>query len=158
MPTPPATMAARLQAAPRCHARSKRTRLPCRAPAVRGFAVCRFHGARGGAREGNRNAWKHGARGGAWASEAAGLRALVHEARRLVLATKTRVHEVVRSNCAGDPPTAPTAGRSNVRAQRARRFGWGARAAHARPPPEISPACGLRNFDRPAVGAVYRAC
>jgi hypothetical protein len=30
------------QAAPRCTARSKRTGLPCRAPAVRGCAVCRM--------------------------------------------------------------------------------------------------------------------
>ncbi len=113
MPTPPApaALAARLQAAPRCHAHSKRTRQPCRAPAVRGFAVCRFHGARGGARRGNRNAWKHGVRGAAWAREAAGFRALVRGARRLVSASKSRVHGVVRSNCAGDPPpTAPLRG------------------------------------------------
>ena len=38
-------------AALRCHARSKRTGLPCKAPAVRGFRVCRMHGARGGAPE-----------------------------------------------------------------------------------------------------------
>ena len=46
--------------APRCSARSKRTLQPCRAPAVRGHRVCRFHGASGGAPKGNRNAWKHG--------------------------------------------------------------------------------------------------
>ncbi len=108
-----AAMADRLQAAPRCHGRSKRTRLPCRAPAVRGFAVCRFHGARGGAPRGNRNAWKHGVRGGAWRAQAAGLRALVREARRLVCATKTRVHGVVRSDCAGGPPPAPSRVRSS---------------------------------------------
>jgi len=34
--------------APRCAATSKRSGLPCKAPAVRGWAVCRFHGARGG--------------------------------------------------------------------------------------------------------------
>lgn len=107
----PATLAARLQAAPRCHAHSKRTRLPCRAPAVRGFAVCRFHGARGGARRGNRNAWKHGVRGAAWAREAAGLRALVRGALRLVSAAKSRVHGVVRSNCAGGLPS-PTLARA----------------------------------------------
>ena len=49
--------------APRCTATSKRTGLPCRAPAVRGWSVCRMHGARGGARSGPKNsAWKHGAR------------------------------------------------------------------------------------------------
>lgn len=78
------SMVTRLQAAPRCRSRSKRTKLPCRAPAVRGFDVCRFHGARGGAPHGNRNAWKHGTRGGDWASEAADLRALVRGARKLV--------------------------------------------------------------------------
>ncbi len=46
---------------PRCTATSKRTRKPCRAAAVRGWAVCRFHGARGGAPKGARNgAYKHG--------------------------------------------------------------------------------------------------
>lgn len=49
------------QKAPRCTAMSKRTRQPCRAPAVRGWNVCRFHGARGGAPKGKANgAWKHG--------------------------------------------------------------------------------------------------
>jgi hypothetical protein len=42
-------------AAPRCAARSKRTGLPCRAPAVRGCRVCRMHGAGGGAPTGRRN-------------------------------------------------------------------------------------------------------
>jgi hypothetical protein len=47
--------------APRCHARSKRTGLPCRQPAVRGWSVCRMHGARGGAPKGDRNGmWRHG--------------------------------------------------------------------------------------------------
>lgn len=41
--------------APRCKARSKRTGKPCRAPAVRGYRVCRMHGARGGAPPGSRN-------------------------------------------------------------------------------------------------------
>jgi hypothetical protein len=77
-------MVTRLQAAPRCRSRSKRTKLPCQAPAVRGFGVCRFHGAHGGAVHGNRNAWKHGTRAAAWASEAAALRALVRGARKLV--------------------------------------------------------------------------
>ena len=47
--------------APRCTAKSKRTGKPCCAPAVRGFRVCRMHGARGGAPEGKRND-RHGAR------------------------------------------------------------------------------------------------
>jgi hypothetical protein len=43
------------QKAPRCCATSKRTRVRCKAPAVRGWKVCRFHGARGGAPKGQRN-------------------------------------------------------------------------------------------------------
>jgi hypothetical protein len=48
------------QKAPRCAATSKRTRERCKAP-VRGWTVCRFHGARGGAPKGEANgAYKHG--------------------------------------------------------------------------------------------------
>jgi hypothetical protein len=49
--------------APRCKAKSKRTGLPCRAPAVQGNRVCRMHGARGGAPEGKGNGnFRHGGR------------------------------------------------------------------------------------------------
>ena len=49
------------QSAPRCSATSKRTRQRCQAPAVRGYKVCRFHGARGGAPSGQANGrYKHG--------------------------------------------------------------------------------------------------
>ena len=49
------------QNARRCSATSKRTGKPCQAPAVRGWAVCRFHGARGGAPKGAQNgSYKHG--------------------------------------------------------------------------------------------------
>jgi len=49
-------------AAPRCTAKSKRTGNRCRAPALRGWRVCRMHGARGGAPEGKRNGnYRHGA-------------------------------------------------------------------------------------------------
>jgi len=45
----------------RCSAISKRTRKPCQAPAVTGWTVCRFHGARGGAPKGKRNGmYRHG--------------------------------------------------------------------------------------------------
>jgi hypothetical protein len=55
------------QKAPRCSATSKRTRQRCQAPAVRGWTVCRFHGARGGAPKGEANgAYKHGL----WTNEA----------------------------------------------------------------------------------------
>ena len=41
--------------APRCSARSKRSGQSCKAPALRGWKVCRFHGARGGAPKGQSN-------------------------------------------------------------------------------------------------------
>jgi hypothetical protein len=46
------------QKAPRCSATSKRTRERCKAPAVRGWTVCRFHGARGGGPTGKRNGFQ----------------------------------------------------------------------------------------------------
>lgn len=50
-----------MRMAPRCSARSKRTGKTCRAPAVRGKAVCRLHGARAGAPSGARNgSYRHG--------------------------------------------------------------------------------------------------
>ena len=49
------------QKSPRCKAKSKRTRKSCMAPAVKGWTVCRFHGARGGAPKGERNGrYRHG--------------------------------------------------------------------------------------------------
>jgi hypothetical protein len=46
---------------PRCHAQSKRTKERCRAPAVRGWEVCRFHGAGGGGPKGKANGnYRHG--------------------------------------------------------------------------------------------------
>lgn len=52
-----------MNAAPRCTATSKRSGGPCRAPAVKGWRVCRFHGARGGAPSGERHGmYRHGAR------------------------------------------------------------------------------------------------
>src|SRR5262245_53255410 len=74
-----------MNAAPRCLATSKRTRSRCRAPAVRGWTVCRFHGARGGAPKGKANgAWKHGGH----TKETAALRkecaALFRQARKML--------------------------------------------------------------------------
>ena len=69
----------RCNAAPRCRARSKRTGQPCKAPAVRGFRVCRMHGARGGAPEGKRNGnYRHGSR----TKEMAELRHLINSLSR----------------------------------------------------------------------------
>jgi hypothetical protein len=46
---------------PRCSAQSKRTGEGCRAPAVTGWTVCRFHGARGGGPKGKANGnYRHG--------------------------------------------------------------------------------------------------
>ncbi|CUK08363.1 Periplasmic glucans biosynthesis protein [Shimia thalassica] len=50
-------------AAPRCTAKSKRTGERCKGPAVKGWSVCRFHGARGGHGSGKAHpAYKHGLR------------------------------------------------------------------------------------------------
>jgi uncharacterized protein YjcR len=70
--------------APRCKARSKRSGKPCRSPAVRGFKVCRMHGAGGGAPIANRNALKHGQFTRDAITMRRELAELVREARRLV--------------------------------------------------------------------------
>ncbi|TIM29915.1 MAG: hypothetical protein E5Y61_21015 [Mesorhizobium sp.] len=47
--------------APRCQARSKRSGVGCKAPAVRGHRVCRFNGAGGGAPRGAAHGlYRHG--------------------------------------------------------------------------------------------------
>jgi hypothetical protein len=52
-----------MQAAVRCKAHSKRTGQLCGSPAVRGWSVCRMHGAGGGAPCGRRNGnYRHGYR------------------------------------------------------------------------------------------------
>lgn len=57
----------RAHEAPRCNAKSKRTGKPCRAPAVKGWSVCRMHGAGGGHAEGvTHPAWQHGMRSHQW--------------------------------------------------------------------------------------------
>jgi hypothetical protein len=49
--------------APRCTAHSKRTGLLCKSPAVRGWNVCRMHGAGGGALAGvDHPNFRHGLR------------------------------------------------------------------------------------------------
>lgn len=74
----------RAHAAPRCTARSKRTGLPCRAPAVRGWKVCRMHGAGGGHKAGPQHpAWRHGMRSQAWIETMAEINELVREAREI---------------------------------------------------------------------------
>jgi uncharacterized protein YjcR len=68
----------------RCHARSKRSGLQCRAPAVQGSSVCRMHGAGGGAPKGNRNALKHGYYAGDTIEVRRAIRELTRRARELV--------------------------------------------------------------------------
>lgn len=70
--------------APRCHAKSKRSGLQCRGPAVRGKKVCRMHGARGGAPEGKRNGnYRHGAQTKEWRDQ-------MREVAKLIKALKER--------------------------------------------------------------------
>lgn len=70
------------QKAPRCSATSKRTRERCKAPAVRGWTVCRFHGARGGGPRGERNGmYRHGLYTKEAIEERRFFRELVREAR-----------------------------------------------------------------------------
>ena len=53
----------RLRDAPRCTATAKSTGARCKCPAVRGWTVCRLHGARGGAPRGKTHPnYKHGLR------------------------------------------------------------------------------------------------
>jgi hypothetical protein len=53
----------RLQSAPRCHATAKSSGVRCKCPAVRGWRVCRVHGARGGHEAGPTHPrWRHGGR------------------------------------------------------------------------------------------------
>ena len=69
-------------AAPRCTAKSKRTGERCKAPAVNGWAVCRVHGAGGGAPRGKAHwNWKHGER----SSEAVELRRMVNALARVAV-------------------------------------------------------------------------
>jgi hypothetical protein len=68
---------------PRCSATSKRTKLPCQAPAVTGWTVCRFHGAGGGGPKGERNgAYRHGLRTAEARSAAGAMSALLRQAKR----------------------------------------------------------------------------
>ena len=63
---------------------SKRSGKRCQSPAVKGYEVCRMHGAGGGPPKGNRNALKHGL----YTPEAIEMRrviaALTKQARELV--------------------------------------------------------------------------
>lgn len=85
-PMSPALQAA--VAAPRCTARSKRSGLPCQAPAVTGWRVCRHHGAGGGHSAGPTHpSWRHGMR----SREAVEMRRLVNEMGREMRETESLI-------------------------------------------------------------------
>lgn len=70
--------------APRCGAHSKRTGFLCKNPAVRGWKVCRMHGAGGGHCSGNLNpAYKHGGRSRKAVELRKSINELVREAREI---------------------------------------------------------------------------
>ena len=72
----------RMNNARRCSATSKRSRCRCRAPAVTGWRVCRFHGARSGAPKGKANgAWLNGMSTNDMVAERKERAELVREAR-----------------------------------------------------------------------------
>lgn len=72
------------QKAPRCTATSKRTGQRCQSPAMRGWTVCRHHGARGGGPSGPRNGnYKHGQYTKQAEAERRVTRDLIREAREL---------------------------------------------------------------------------
>jgi hypothetical protein len=72
----------RLRDAPRCHATAKSTGERCRCPAVRGWRVCRVHGAGGGQPAGKAHpSWKHGMRSREWVEMRRSVNEMVREAR-----------------------------------------------------------------------------
>ena len=74
----------RAHAAPRCTAKSKRTGQPCKGPAVKGWRVCRFHGARGGHAAGKAHpSWRHGMRARDWIEARREINELVREAKEI---------------------------------------------------------------------------
>ena len=71
-------------AAPRCTAHSKRSGFPCKNPAVRGWRVCRMHGAGGGAAGGETHPnYKHGMRAKEWIEERRLINELLREVREI---------------------------------------------------------------------------
>ncbi len=76
--------AARLHRAPRCTATAKHSGKRCRAAAVKGWTVCRMHGARGGAPKGRANgAYRHGEHTKVAVATRRAVVALVREAREM---------------------------------------------------------------------------
>lgn len=82
------------QKAPRCTATSKRTKRRCKAPAVRGWRVCRFHGARGGGPKGERNGmYRHGEYTQEAVRDRLALAALLREAQEIINSLPASVQE-----------------------------------------------------------------
>lgn len=83
----PMSRLAAARIAPRCTATSKRSGFQCRGPAVRGWNVCRCHGARGGAPKGERHGlYRHGAYTGEAIAMRREVRALFVAAREMLAA------------------------------------------------------------------------
>ena len=73
------------RAAPRCRARCRQSKLPCRGPAVRDRPVCRLHGGKGGGPKGERNgAYRTGHHTAEAKAEWRKQRALMRQLRRLI--------------------------------------------------------------------------
>ena len=69
-----------MNSAPRCRAKAKGTGKSCKAPAVRGWRVCRVHGARGGHKAGKTHPrYEHGMR----SRESVETRKVINEVVRL---------------------------------------------------------------------------
>lgn len=80
----------RLRDAPRCRAKAKSTGERCKCPAVRGWSVCRVHGAGGGHKAGsNHPRWKHGGR----SYQADATRKLASELVREIRSLERRIAE-----------------------------------------------------------------
>src|SRR5688572_9362529 len=79
----------RAHSARRCTARCKHSKLPCKGPAVKGWTVCRKHGARGGGPRGEKNgAYRHGRHTIEAKQMEAAARAERRETRALILALR----------------------------------------------------------------------
>ena len=72
-------------AAPRCNARCRHSKAPCRGPAVKCRSVCRMHGGKGGGPMGRRNGrYRHGLNTKAALAHRREVRATIRELRRLL--------------------------------------------------------------------------
>ncbi len=87
-------------AAPRCTAHSKRSGFLCKNPAVRGWAVCRMHGAMGGHGQGKANpAFLHGLRTKEWIETRREISSLVRETRRMTKALDSMPLDFRENKC-----------------------------------------------------------